>query len=259
MFSDYGKDIVRSIAFLSRLPVPARLFEGQDHSLTTMIRAFPAAGFIVALPAALTLLILSAAHAPPLLAALIAIAVNIIVTGALHEDGLADVADGFGGGQRKDRILDIMRDSRIGTYGGLALILTLAIRATALSSLITAMSPVGAALVFLGIAAVSRALMLCHWYALPAARSDGVAAKSGLPDRTALLTALTVATVIAICCFSPFMPVYSWMTAIVMALVLAGLFTIFSDRKIGGHTGDTIGASEQIAEIALLVTLAIVA
>ncbi|MGR6469209.1 adenosylcobinamide-GDP ribazoletransferase [Rhizobium sp. PAMB 3182] len=259
MFSDYGKDILRSIAFLSRLPVPARLFDGQDHSLSVMIRAFPAAGFIVALPAALVLFVLSAAHAPPLLAALIALAVNLLVTGALHEDGLADVADGFGGGQKKDRILDIMRDSRIGTYGGLALILTLAIRATALSSLIAVMSPVGVALVFLGVAAVSRTLMLCHWYALPAARIDGVAARSGLPDRTALLTALVAGTVIAICCFGPVMPVYSWTTAIVMALVLAGLFTIFSDRKIGGHTGDTIGASEQISEMALLATLAIVA
>ncbi|MFN3636648.1 MAG: adenosylcobinamide-GDP ribazoletransferase, partial [Rhizobium rhizophilum] len=105
-------ETARAISFLSRLPVPDRYFAGHDGSLRRTIAAFPLAGLVVALPAALVIGVLSAAGANAVLVALIAVTVQIMLTGALHEDGLSDTADGLGGGRSRDKALAIMKDSR---------------------------------------------------------------------------------------------------------------------------------------------------
>src|SRR5690606_36097588 len=131
----YIADLTRSVGFLSRLPVPPRFFEGHDGSLTSTVRAFAAAGALIALPAAVLLLLLLACRADPLLAGFMALAATTLLTGALHEDGLADTADGLGGGRDRDHMLAIMKDSRTGSYGVFALILSFGLRAAAVAAL----------------------------------------------------------------------------------------------------------------------------
>lgn len=255
----YIADLTRSVGFLSRLPVPPRFFEGHDGSLTRTVRAFPAAGALIALPAAVLLLLLLACRADPLLAGFMALAATTLLTGALHEDGLADTADGLGGGRDRDHMLAIMKDSRTGSYGVVALILSFGLRAAAVAALAGTGSVLLPALALAAAAAVSRGVMVAHWHALAPARANGVAVGAGRPQDGARTFALASASVIALVLL---LPVTS-LAVIFCGLVPAGLagygFTRHVDRKLGGHTGDTIGATQQIVEIVFLAALALIA
>ncbi|MGO6905043.1 adenosylcobinamide-GDP ribazoletransferase, partial [Rhizobium ruizarguesonis] len=143
---DHAVDTARAVAFLSRIPLPQSLFRGYDGRLGRLVRAFPLAGIVIGFVPALALFLLLGLRADPLMAALIALSVQVIVTGALHEDGLADTADGIGGGKSREQSLLIMKDSRIGTYGAIALILSFAIRAAALAAIAGRSSPLAAAI-----------------------------------------------------------------------------------------------------------------
>jgi adenosylcobinamide-GDP ribazoletransferase len=249
-------DLARAVAFLSRLPVPSRFFEGDDGRLSRTVRAFPLAGIVLSLPAALLLSLLAWIEAPPLLAAGLAVALQAGVTGALHEDGLADTADGLGAGADRQRALDIMKDSRIGVFGVVALLMALLLRVAALAALIPVLSPAGLFLVVLAAAAASRAAMVWHWKSLPPARPDGVAASAGRPETHAAWTALASGLGFAL--------VALWLAAglgpalaALLALVAAyWLFSVRTGHRLGGATGDTIGATQQVVELAILVTLA---
>jgi adenosylcobinamide-GDP ribazoletransferase len=250
-------DIARSMGFLSRMPVPGRYFVGHDGSLARAVRAFPIAGCLIALPPAALFAMLLALKLEPLLAALISLALLTVVTGALHEDGLSDTADGIGGGRDREAALAIMRDSRIGSYGAAALILSYGIRAASIAAVGAVLNPTAAALAMIAAAAASRAAMVWHWSALPPARRDGVAVSVGGPEDASVKFALASAVVIV--------TVLVWPTAgfaaAIATIAAAGLATLGVTRyigsKIGGHTGDTIGASQQCAEMAALAALAL--
>ena len=152
---DFIDDTARSVAFLSRVPVPQRHFTGHDGRLSRAVRAFPLAGVLIALPAAALAAVLSAIHAPPALLAFAALALQVLVTGALHEDGLSDSADGIGGGRDRDSALAIMKDSRVGSYGAVALILSFGLRASAIAALATVLTPSGLGMALLAVAAGS--------------------------------------------------------------------------------------------------------
>ena len=133
-------------------------------------------------------------HIPPLVAAALAVLATMILTGGLHEDGLADTVDGFGGGATAARKLEIMDDSRIGTFGVAALVFSILFRVAALASLM----PLGAfraALVLVAAEAVSRAAMVRLWQELPAARLGGLAHETGPPDQQAMVVALVIGLV----------------------------------------------------------------
>jgi len=252
------EETARAISFLSRLPVADRFFAGHDGSLRRTVAAFPLAGFVIALPAALILVILSVSGADPVLVALLVITLQIMLTGALHEDGLSDTADGLGGGRGREKALAIMKDSRIGTYGALALILTVAIRVATVAILIGEMPPLAAGLSWLAAAVLSRTLMVWHWSSLPAARPDGVASAAGKPDPDATRTAFTLgATLTAVLCLSA-LPVHAALLGAVFGTGIVAAFTTHVRNRLDGHTGDTIGASQQLCEIAFLLTLAII-
>lgn len=133
---DFLTDTARALAFLSRLPVPSRFFEGHDGTLSRTVRAFPLAGALIALPPAATLAAALLLNATPL-AAFLSIAVLLAITGALHEDGLSDTADGLGGGGDRARALAIMKDSRIGD-GAVTIVVAIGIRAAAIAELASA-------------------------------------------------------------------------------------------------------------------------
>lgn len=253
----FGDDLARSIGFLSRIPMPQRFFAGHDGSLGRAVRAFPLAGAVIALPSAILLALLSGLHAPPLLAACLALALQTLVTGALHEDGLSDTADGFGGGRERERALSIMRDSRIGTYGAAALILSFALRAAALAALMTHLAPLGLLGTVCAVAALSRAAMVWHWSRLPPARSGGVAASAGEPEGPAVTFALVSAGVLATLLAVFHLPLSASLLALAAIALAVIWFGRAASRKIGGHTGDTIGAAQQLSEIAALSALAL--
>ncbi len=248
-------DLARSVGFLSRLPVPDRFFRGYDGSVSRAVQAFPAAGLVIALVPALLLWLICLSH-DPLLAALAALGLQSLLTGALHEDGLADTADGLGGGRDRDQALVIMKDSRIGSYGVIALILSFGLRAAALAAL-GRYDPALAALGLLAASAASRALMVAHWRALPSVREGGVAASAGQPEEQARNMALLTGAVAALVLLVPVAgPVRSLLPLVFAGLIAFG-FTRYVSNKLGGHTGDTIGATQQLSEIALLIGLAL--
>lgn len=254
---DYIDDTARSVAFLSRVPVPQRHFVGHDGRLSRAVRAFPLAGALVALPAAALAAVLAAFNAPPLLLAFAALALSALVTGALHEDGLSDSADGIGGGRDRESALAIMKDSRAGSYGVVALVLVFGLRAAAIAALAATLTPSGLGMALVAVAAASRTAMVWHWSLLPPARRDGVAASVGEPQPTAVRLAFVSGIVLSVLLLLP----HATLTALLLALVLAVATVLGFNRvvlgKIGGHTGDTIGATQQLSEVAVLFALAL--
>jgi adenosylcobinamide-GDP ribazoletransferase len=249
------RDTAQALGFLTRFSVPGHYFDGGAQPVSKTCRAFPLAGLIAALPAALFLLIAPWLTIPPLLASVIAVAISIGVCGALHEDGLADAADGFFGGSDAQSRLDIMKDSRNGTYGTLALVLSVAVRIAALSA-IASQSSLSAAFALLAASAAARAALVWHWFELPLARPGGTADQAGKPDKGQLNFALM--SCIPLVLLPAFLA--AGVDAIVLMVSLLALSAIFFVRlcreKIGGHTGDTLGAAAQIAEISALIALA---
>jgi adenosylcobinamide-GDP ribazoletransferase len=252
---DITKDTARALGFLTRFTLPAHYFEGAAQPVSQASGAFPLAGLIAALPAALFLLIAPWLTVPPLLAAVIAVAISIGVCGALHEDGLADVADGFFGGRDAETRLDIMKDSRNGTYGTLTLVFSIALRVTALSA-IASESSFAAAFALIAASVAARAALVWHWFELPSARPGGTADQAGKPDRDQLNFALISG--IPLTLFPAFFAAgFGGIVLIASLIALSAIFFVRLCRmKIGGHTGDTLGAAAQIAEVSVLTALA---
>jgi adenosylcobinamide-GDP ribazoletransferase len=233
-----------ALAFLTRLPVPDRR-AWADTDLAASVPLFPAVGALIGLAGAGGYALAVWVGLPPWPAAAIALATTIWLSGGLHEDGLADFADGLGGGRTRADKLRIMRDPRIGTYGAIALVLALLLRAGALAAL-AAPWAVGAALV--AAAAVSRAALPAIMATLPNARTDGLAAGAGRPHPLRAAAAVLIAALIATLLLGGAAP----------AALLAGAggalgVAVLARRQIAGYTGDVLGAVQQIAEIGVLL------
>lgn len=256
-FNEQLDDIARATGFLSRLPMPARHFSGHDGSLSRAAGVFPVAGIVIALCPGLVVLLGSWFGANAAMTALLALIVLIGVTGALHEDGLADAADAFGARGGRDQMLAIMKDSRIGAYGVLAIVTSFALRAAALAIILSVSGGWNTLLILLAVAAVSRAAMVWHWDQLPPARRDGVAASAGAPDGGAARLALISGGLI----FLALAALAAGMVAAVFGVAVVALaawqWTSLVRDRLDGHTGDTIGATQQITETACLATLAL--
>ncbi|MBV0892711.1 adenosylcobinamide-GDP ribazoletransferase [Paracoccus sp. Z118] len=206
--------------------------------------AFPLAGLLVGLIAGGVMWAALALGLSPLIAAGVALGAQVVATGALHEDGLADICDGFWGGTSRERRLQIMRDSRIGSYGTVGLILTLGLRWLGLAALAEAQA-LGAVI---AVAMTSRVAPVVLMGSLPPARPDGLGAQGSTMGTKAVLLAALLGGL-------PMLVVpRGWAALAVAALVVAGLAMV-ARAKIGGQTGDVLGAAQQVAEIALLLTL----
>lgn len=241
------RDLPVALSLLSRLPVApdqaayARTAQGAW--------AWPLVGLVLAGLAGFVAIAAQAIGIASEISALLGLATLVIVTGAMHEDGLADTADGFWGGFDRARRLEIMHDSRIGTYGVIALVLSLGLRATALISLGVFMVPA-----MLAAAALSRAAMAATMAALPNARPDGLSHGTGRPGPApvALATALAILAALLLTGWAAL--------GAALAVALAALACARLARgKIGGQTGDTLGATQQITEIAALLAFAALA
>ena len=248
-------DIAICLRFFSRLPLPATRREAElgAQGFAAAAPLVPLAGALIGCFPALTLVATRVVGLPCPVAASLAVAVLLAVTGALHEDGLADCADGFGGGRTRERKLEIMRDSRIGTFGACALVLSLALRVSSYA-LLAADSLAIAAVVVVASAGASRALCLLPLLLLPSARADGlgVRAAADLPKR-GVGVALALAASLAFLPVAAGVGLLQAITAVVAAGCAAGGVVLTARRQIGGQTGDVAGAAQQVSEIAVLV------
>lgn len=243
--SDPLRQIQLAAVLLTRLPLPAlpqRCFAMGAQA----VWAYPLMGVLVGGAG------LGAGHLalwlglPALAAALLALGTMVVLTGAMHEDGLADVCDGFWGGFDPARRLEIMRDSQIGTYGVLGLLLVTGLR---LSALVVLLPSGGAAVI--AAAVLSRAAMpLLMWRMMPA-RRDGLAVSVGQVGGRPALFGLVIACAIALMLLGG-----AAAGAVVVMLLAATGTGALAQRKIGGQSGDVLGATQQLSEAAILLLCA---
>ena len=246
----WRSDLRASLLFLTRVPLKAARAEGDSPPLGRAVRAFPIVGALIGLAAGIVYGIAAGIGLPDIVAAVLAVGAGALVTGALHEDGLADMADGFGGGNTPERKLAIMRDSRIGAYGVIALVVVLAAKVGAISDL-GSTGLVVAALV--AAAAASRAAMPAVMLWLEPARADGLAADAGRPPSSHVWTGLALAAVLAVGLLT-----WSGLVAFIVAGLGAAAVAWLAERQVGGHTGDVLGGVQQFSEVLFLLTLAAV-
>ncbi|MGO9133073.1 MAG: adenosylcobinamide-GDP ribazoletransferase [Methylovirgula sp.] len=245
---DRAADLIVCLRFSTRLPIPRLAFEPPlaDVSLAASAAMLPVAGALIGCVGAVILWLCIRLGLPSPLAALLSIGSLIVLTGALHEDGVADFADSLGGASVEQR-LTIMKDSRIGTFGSLALILVTLGRVASLDML-TVHSLWLACTVLVSAGAISRCLALLPLYMLDPARSDGLGATSSIGE-TDLIIAGVLTTVIAL------LPLLAGagLGRIIIALILCGLaaygVTLWTRRLIAGQTGDVAGAIQQVTEL----------
>src|SRR5215217_2360490 len=251
-------DLAHCVRFYSRLPVPALPWEQNAHALPSfprLVRVIPFAGLLIGLVPAAVLGCALLLDLGPWLAAILSVGAMVLATGALHEDGLADVADSFGGSTREKR-LEIMRDSRIGSFGASALVLALALRIGALATLASRIDGGAVTAVVLLVASLSRTAGLMPLVFLSPARRDGMSQAVGQPARETFWLAAGIAGGIAVVlgALAGLPPI-----GVALTLVLSGLsgiaLTGFASRHLGGQTGDIAGAAQQVAEIAALIGL----
>ena len=237
-----------AFTFLTRLPVNHAAPIGKGE-LSAALWCAPLVGIAVGLMGAFVYWLAQALNVPTWPVAALAVAATVLVTGALHEDGLADVADGFGGGGTRERKLEIMRDSQIGTYGVCALVVSFVLRVTALACL---GDPGLVAAVLVAAHAAARAPMPAFMALVSPARPDGMSADAGRPPQSS-------AAMAALLGFLALVFGLGFGVAIVAAILLCAAFGFLAwlcHRQIGGQTGDVLGALEQVGEIAVMLVAA---
>lgn len=240
-------DILLAGSLLSRLPLP-HIPEAAFDRAANACWAYPVAGAVIGACAGLAAAVLLALGLPAVFAAGGVLAVLMLLSGAMHEDGLGDTADGFWGGFDRERRLEIMKDSHIGTYGILALLIVTGLRWSAYATLL----PLGGWVV-IATATISRATMPCVMAALPDARDGGLSQSVGRPDAPTAVLGLGVALLLAGLCVGG-----GAIGGVLIALAIAALMGWLAKLKIGGQTGDILGATQQLSEVGILAVFVLV-
>ncbi|MCU0762948.1 MAG: adenosylcobinamide-GDP ribazoletransferase [Hydrogenophaga sp.] len=254
-----------ALQFFTRIPVTGRLAEWVGFS-PAMLRAsaahFPGVGWVVGGVTASVLYgllaLLPAQPAAPWVAAVASTIVGVLLTGAFHEDGLADLADGLGGSMDRERALDIMKDSRIGSYGAIALVLALLAKVALLALLAQVSTVLATAALFAG-HVTSRLLPLFvirtlpHVGDTPSSKSKPLAEHIG--NAAVLVGLLWWAAAMAL--VVAWLPAAPWPLALVGAAAgLAWMWRLLQ-RRLQGFTGDGLGATQQVGEVGFLLGLAL--
>jgi len=248
LLKDIVADLRMAASFVTILPVASSKPAG-DGAVARATWALPVAGLLVGLVGAMVYKIASRFGLTPNLAALLALAATALITGALHEDGLADTADGLGGGRTRERKLDIMRDSRIGTYGVCALILSFGLRWSAIAAIA---NPWAVTLALCAAHIAARAGVPAFMSLVPPARPDGLSASAGAPPARSVAIAFALGALALALALGPGKALVGLLLLSLAGLMLARL----AIRQIGGQTGDILGAFEQLGEILILLVAA---
>ena len=235
-------DLAAAFMLLTRLPVPG---SAGAPDMARCVWAFPVVGLAVNLAAGAVYWLGYAAGLPPLLAAAWTVAAALAMTGALHEDGLADTADGFGGGGSRERKLEIMRDSRIGSFGALALLLSVLVRVAAIAALARP-GVVAAALVAAGM--LGRSGMVLPMIVLRPARADGMGASMG----RLRVGSAAVGLGMAVAASFALLPARPAAAVVLLSVAVSLGMAKLAAAQIGGYTGDVLGACEVATECVVL-------
>jgi adenosylcobinamide-GDP ribazoletransferase len=239
-------------AFLTRLPARMVGYDPrQAPDFRHGARVFPVVGAMIGLAAGLVLAIAMGLGVGSLAAATLAVGTTALITGGLHEDGLADTADSFGG-DTTEKKLAIMDDSRVGTYGALALVFSVLLRVAPLAA-IASTKPLHALFALIGAEAVSRAALVRLWHDLPAARTGGLSNDAGTPNNNAMLIAMAIGAAIAIVVCVPSIGLWATILGGAFAALATFSFIRLIGHTLGGRTGDSLGACQQIAVAAFLI------
>jgi len=241
-------ELKASVLFSTRLPLlhAAPIAAG---ALAKAAWAFPIAGILVGFIGAVVYGLAHRIGLPAWPAAALAVTATLLATGGLHEDGLADTVDGFGGGKTREQKLDIMRDSHIGAYGVCSLVLSLLLRVSALASLPSAHAVFWALIASHGGA---RAAMMALMFLLPPARSDGLSFDAGRPPADSVGAAAALGILLLVFCLG----FGHGIVALIFLLIVIAVMTWLSSKEIEGQTGDVLGALEQASEIVILLMAA---
>ncbi len=237
-----GQEIVAAIGLLTRLPVPRT---EPPPCMAQSAWAWPLIGALLGLVTAVVATTLLQFGVPELICALLVTGLMVLLTGALHEDGLADCADGLPNGSTAAERIRIMRDSRIGAFGTLTLILAIGLRVACIAALLATPS-VTAALIIVG--SVSRGVMAVAMGWLPPAAPDGVSAAAGQPSPAVCVIGLGLALGLVI-----WLAGWAWLPVVALAGMPVAGFCLYARRRIGGQTGDVLGAVQILAELSCLV------
>ncbi|MGB3457595.1 MAG: adenosylcobinamide-GDP ribazoletransferase [Litorimonas sp.] len=231
-----------AVQFLTRIPVDSRTLFTPER-MAASVRYYPLVGVLVGGFAALIFLI-AASVLPVVVAVLLSTAGGLLLTGAFHEDGLADTFDGIGGGLTRQTALEIMRDSRLGTYGTLALVAALALKVAALS----AMSPMLIAGALVAGHSLSRLSSVAVIATSRYVRDEGTGKPvAGGISRTSLVAA-SGTSLLVMAVWLAVLPAPALLCALLGLLAGHGAMRLFFERKLGGYTGDTLGAVQQASE-----------
>lgn len=230
-----------AMGFLTRIPVPADP-DFSEVKLNGASRYFPLVGLVVAGVSALVFVVATNLFTNVLIAVLLSMLVSVLLTGAFHEDGLADSCDGFGGAWRSEDVLRIMKDSRIGTYGAVALVLVLGLKAASLAAMPSTPAIISA---LLWAHVLSRWLSTSYLVDLQYVRGEGKSKPlaTSMKMKDWLLSGLPVLALFLWAELPPFVPLLATL------LVFRFFYASYLRRRIGGYTGDALGAAQQIAEI----------
>lgn len=240
-------DLRRAGQLLTRLRLPGDADPPPPGSFARAMRTYPLLGGLLGLAAGLTLLACAAIGLPAPTGPILALVVAALLTGGLHEDGLADTADGFGVRRPPAERLAIMRDSRIGTYGVLALVFVLSLKLAAVASLV----PEAGCAALVAAGALSRATLAGIVRGLPPARAEGLGASLGRPSRANALLSLLLGVAVAVAAVGPSAAARIALVAMIAAVGMA----LLARRQVGGYTGDVLGATQQVTETAMLLAL----
>ena len=243
----WREDVLVSVVSQTRIPVK-RAVEITPGGRVRSLRADPIIGIVIGMAGALAYALASAFNLPPLLAGLIAVGAIVLLTGAVHEDGLADVTDGFGTGRTVEHKLEIMRDHRVGSSGVVALVLSVALRAGALAVLA---EPGLVALALIAAGAVSRGFVPAVMRMLEPAGSGGDV-MAATPSAETTVIAAAIGGAAALICLGLAPGAAAFVASAGAVIVMAAI----AFRQIGGHTNDVLGVCQQVGEIVLLLAAA---
>lgn len=246
-------DIKTAFRFFTRLPLPASETEVPMHG--NALWAAPLVGIVVGLMGGLVFSLSIFLGLPAYLSSCLALTIMIAATGCFHEDAIADVADGFGGGWTAEQKLEIMQDSRIGTYGATALFLTLLIKIGAFTALSHfAETPFAFVLLLIASSTASRTAGVAVLALLPPVRAEGRGREAGTPSTFTLIFALSIGSVITILSLAFGFGFSAMLAGLAGAIIGGGFVGWLAHRQIGGQTGDVAGAGQQVSEIGLLLS-----
>lgn len=247
-----------AVMFYTRIPCPKWV----DHDpayVTLATRYFPLIGWIVGSLYAIAVILLSWIF-PLALSVVLALCLSMLLTGAFHEDGFADFCDGFGGGWTKEKILSIMKDSRVGTYGAAGLVLMLGVKVTATIAILTVFQnviPVFLILVASHTLSRMMAVVVIRWQVYARDDSDAKAkpVATGIGNTSFIFASITAIVPLILLAMQVHILL---ITAIVPMLFMTGYLMRYFRKWVGGYTGDCLGAVQQLNEAVLLLSVLVI-